>query len=556
MHGEQGDPDPAPATDRSRRVTRGEPLVTDSVWSPSDSRSPRAPRRWRQPSLEVSSDPAIGATAAPAPATSAADPTPEISESAEISAVTKVTKATKVTKVSEATEAAEVAEVAEAPAVAAGSTPGPGPRRPLAALGAPRPEAPETPGAPTLATLVDTVFTSWGAGGRPGTPPTSPAPWALLAFARREIDPAASVAKVAAKPVTTGQTTAAEQAPIGLAPGVVVSPGLYEHTEVTGPPSFSDRITVAVLGVLHQISKVVGFDISYVLSGLMASANPPWMARIGVGAEQSQYTFTDAAGAEQSWKVWEIASRHPSGEQVIAVHGGALVYQPNRIQWMDYASMARATGATVVVPIFPMVTPGEGGNAETIVAPMADFIAARVAEHGADNVSIYADSSGGLIATVAMQKIVRDCAGSPECVAAAMPGRAVLLSPGLSGNSLFTDPNAELVSDPVSSIPEPGEGPDWQGDLPDGDPLWDPTAGSVDGLPPTTFYLGTRDILTPSALVFAQRMLDAGREVGVVLGMGQIHDWAQGGIYSNSQAPRYRDDVYRQLGIAGEPDPA
>ena len=32
----------------------------------------------------------------------------------------------------------------------------------------------------------------------------------------------------------------------------------------------------------------------------------------------------------------------------------------------------------------------------------------------------------------------------------------------------------------------------------------------------------------------------------VIIGEGQIHDWAMGGIYTNSQAPVYRDDVYRQ----------
>ena len=121
------------------------------------------------------------------------------------------------------------------------------------------------------------------------------------------------------------------------------------------------------------------------------------------------------------------------------------------------------------------------------------------------------------------------------------------------GTSIYTDPNVVLVDDPVTSIPKPADPPDWQGDAEDAR-LWDPMAGSAAGLPQTAIYLGTRDILTPAALLFAKRMDDADGDVTVIIGKGQIHDWAMGGIYTNSQAPVYRDDVYRQLGIVDEED--
>ena len=407
--------------------------------------------------------------------------------------------------------------------------------------------------APILTRVFDAMFRTSASGTAPVAPAAAPIGWAALAFARREFEPAQRIPALAEFLGAGRQVSESAElvsTPVAIAPGIVLPPRLYEHTTVTGNPSLTDQITNIGLSVMKAISEVVGFNISYELSALMSSAKPPWFTTVGLDVKQSEYTFDDD-GEETTWKVWEIASPNPSGEYVVAVHGGAFVNQPNMIQWLDYASMARDTGATVVVPIFPMVTPKEGGNAENIVVPMADFISGYVDAHGADQVSVYGDSSGGLIAMLAVQQMVRDCTAVSTCETA-LPSRMVLISPALGGDDFMNDPNAQLVNDPVSMLPKPGEGPDWQGDLPDGSPLWDPTQGSAAGLPPTVIYLGTRDILTPSALLFADRMLEEGSDVRVVLGKGQIHNWAMGGLPSNSQAPKYRRAIYRELGLLDE----
>ena len=373
----------------------------------------------------------------------------------------------------------------------------------------------------------------------PGAPVEPPTSFTLLALTRREVEHAVSPQALAPSPVV-------------VAPGVVVPPELAGDVTVTGPPSFSDQLTVFGLTILHQISNVIGIEIAFQLSALLSSEDPPFFTTFGVKATKSEYTFTDAQGDDQSWKVWEIAPPNPSGEYVVALHGGGFVLQPNMMQWSDYASMARDTGATVIVPMYPVATPGAGGIAEAVVPHMADFIAGQVAEHGADNVSVYADSAGGLIAMVGVQKIIRDCNGDADCLAAGVPSRMVLISAPLGGPTIFTDPNVVLVDDPVTAIPKPGDPPNWQGELADDDPLWNPLAGSASGLPPTAIYIGTRDILAPGELLFAQKMVteDPDADLSVIIGDGQIHDWALGGVYTNSQAPLYRDDIYRQLGIS------
>jgi alpha/beta hydrolase fold len=149
------------------------------------------------------------------------------------------------------------------------------------------------------------------------------------------------------------------------------------------------------------------------------------------------------------------------------------------------------------------------------------YIAAQVETHGADNVSVYGDSAGGTLAMLAVQKIVRDCGNDAECLETSVPTRTVLLSPSLGGTTIYDDPNVVLVDEPVTSIPKPGDPPDWQGDTTD-DRLWNPMAGSAARLPPTLIYLGTRDILTLGALLFSKRMDDASGDVTLIIGKGQI----------------------------------
>lgn len=380
---------------------------------------------------------------------------------------------------------------------------------------------------------------------------TRPAP---AATTRREVRAVAAIRPTAAARQQVGSvanaTAAAE--PIAVAPGIVVSPELAGHYTQTGPPSFFDQVLTFGLGIMHQISRVIGFELSVMFSKLISSADPPFFTTLGLNATKTTYTSTTEDGVTQSWKVWEISNPHPSDDVVIAVHGGGFTIQPNMMQWMDYGDMARSTGATVVVPMYPLSQ--DGGQAAVVVPTLADFIAGQVADHGAEHVSIYADSAGGDAAVLAVQKIVRDCGGDATCLAQFRPGRMVLLSPALSGLDSFTDPNVVLVDDPVESLPADPEASRylWQGDLPYTGPgamLWDPTQGSAADLPPTTIYVGTRDMLAPGEMTFATRMVQEGSPVHVVIGMGQIHDWALGGIPTNSQAPNYRHAIYRQLGL-------
>ena len=61
----------------------------------------------------------------------------------------------------------------------------------------------------------------------------------------------------------------------------------------------------------------------------------------------------------------QITPAHPDGNYVVAIHGGAFIFPPSIFHWLDYTVMAYQTGATIEVPIYPLLQ--QGGTAATVI---------------------------------------------------------------------------------------------------------------------------------------------------------------------------------------------
>ena len=79
--------------------------------------------------------------------------------------------------------------------------------------------------------------------------------------------------------------------------------------------------------------------------------------------------------------VVQITPAHPDGNYVVAIHGGAFILPPTIFHWLDYTVMAYQTGATIEVPIYPLMQ--QGGTAGVVVPEMAGLISTEIAQHGA-----------------------------------------------------------------------------------------------------------------------------------------------------------------------------
>lgn len=307
----------------------------------------------------------------------------------------------------------------------------------------------------------------------------------------------------------------------------------------TAKPTFFDQIVVASLRIMRVVSTLIGIDINGQIGKLLESDRPPAIFTRGLDVRRNEYD----AGDGTSWEVWEFRPPRPTGKTVIAVHGGGFVVQPLATHWMDYTNMARKTGATVLVPMYPLALT-EAGTAVKVVPVMARYIADQIALRGARNVSIYADSAGPTLALAAVRELIR--AGKP------VPARMVLLS--FAPDMSMSNPDIHEIDDPIIDLDNLDFYTDvnhWSDGVDPKDPLISPLFFEEDlfaELPPTTIYMGELEWSLPDAILLHDKWTAAGGTVSTVIGRGQIHDWALDGSI-NSQAAKVRPDIYRQLGL-------
>jgi triacylglycerol lipase len=310
----------------------------------------------------------------------------------------------------------------------------------------------------------------------------------------------------------------------------------------TGTPSLATRFENAALLPVKPVLGLSGLETQTAVPGspllsLFASDVPPISLFIGNSppkfltlllGETVQHTTYDGM------TVVQITPAHPSGHYVVAIHGGAFIFPPSIFHWLDYTVMAYQTGATIEVPIYPLLQ--QGGTAGTVVPEMAGLISMEIAQHGAPNVSVYGDSAGGTLALAAVEYMVNQ--GDP------VPASMVLLSPWL--NLALTNPNIAFVHDPLLPV-GPGQqiGKEWAGNLPENNYEVSPLFGSLKGLPPTYVYSGSLDSLAPDVLVLQQEAVTQAAPISFVLRTGEIHDW----VLLTPDGFRYLPQIYQELGV-------
>lgn len=305
-----------------------------------------------------------------------------------------------------------------------------------------------------------------------------------------------------------------------------------QHPTFAGSPSLLTRITTSGLWAVDSISGFFSIGTgtgTATVNSVFLSSGPPTLLSWLLGEHVTRFT-------SDGMTIVQISPSHPSGHDVIAIHGGAYIAQPTIVHWLDYSLMAFQTGTTVQVPMYPLIA--QGGTAATVVPALANFISSQIATHGASSVSLYGDSSGGGLALSTVEYMVAH--------QQTVPSSMVLLSPWLDLG--MTNPNIPLVSDPVFGIGQlqaPGRA--WAGTLPLTNPLVSPVYGSLRGLPPTYVYSGSADLLAPDVLVLAEHAAMQNAPISFVLRAGGLHDWALlGGLFDFGA---YRQQIYGELGL-------
>ena len=363
--------------------------------------------------------------------------------------------------------------------------------------------------------------------------PVSP-PINLLSFspddvsALNELAPAAQVASSdAVDPLAATSAATLWSELLALINGASPAPSTAgDFVGFSGEPSLLESAENTLLTFVTPFENLLGVNL---ISALVPAINSPplWLTTSdGITVTDTQY---------DGMPVYELTPEDPSGQYVVAIHGGAYVEGPSIEHWLNYTDMAHETGATVVVPIYPLAT--EGATAGTVEPEIASLISSEIATEGASHVSVLGDSAGGGIALSAVELLVSE--------GKAVPDSMVLDSPTL--DAALDNPNISLVDDPILNVAQlQADGQLWAGDLPLNDPLVSPIYGSLEGLPSTYVYSGSDDILAPDVLVLEQDAIAQDAPMSFILRSGEIHDWA---LVPSSDGAQVQSQIYQELGL-------
>ena len=240
----------------------------------------------------------------------------------------------------------------------------------------------------------------------------------------------------------------------------------------------------------------------------------------------------------RGWPVYSVTPTEvaPNGT-IIWVHGGGWVNEIAAQHWWLAADLAASTGATVLLPIYPLIPFGTAAEANRGVL---DLVRSRL---DAGPVALAGDSAGGQIALSTAQ-LLRD----EDAVT--LPA-TVLLSPAL--DLTWSNPRIPEVqpSDPWLAVPG-GKvlAEAWRGDLDLRDPQVSPLFGEMRGLGPVTVLTGTRDVLNPDAHLLVAKLREAEVAVDFHEAVGSVHVYP---LLPTRRGVRGRATILATLGAAVRP---
>lgn len=207
------------------------------------------------------------------------------------------------------------------------------------------------------------------------------------------------------------------------------------------------------------------------------------------------------------FRVYRVEPQGPPVSTVVYLHGGTYLSEIAPQHWA-LVSAAVDAGCRVVVPLYGLAPDHTCDEAYAFLVPLVQDLTAELGP-----VVLAGDSAGGGLA-LGLAQVLRD--------AGVDTARLVLVAPWT--DATLTNPDIDAVDDPWLSTPGAREvARVWTRDGDLRDPRVSPLLGRLDGLPPLTVWIGTRDSLHPDTLLLVERCREAGTPVTLHVAPGAVH---------------------------------
>lgn len=242
-----------------------------------------------------------------------------------------------------------------------------------------------------------------------------------------------------------------------------------------------------------------------------------------------------------------VPKSNATNQRLIYTHGGAYVEQMSSGYWDMLARLIEETGATVVVPDYPLAPEH---NVRESLQFLEKVYRNLLEEVPANNIIMGGDSAGGGL-TLAQLYTYRDL-GLP------MPGKVFLFSPWVDVTLSNPDVVALEKLDPILSVDMLAQSARWWAAGEDlRSPRLSPTFGDLRGLPPIRIFQGTADLFVSDVRAFAEKLpathvrINSSETSAGVLAKGS-HGYFEypGSIHAFSILPFFPEgqDVYARVG--------
>ena len=230
--------------------------------------------------------------------------------------------------------------------------------------------------------------------------------------------------------------------------------------------------------------------------------------------------------------VYYARPHSPSDTVVIYIHGGGYIATASLGQALLIDDLARATGAELVVPLYPLAPHHTWEEAHRLVL---DLYLRTVAENPGRRVILMGDSAGGGLALVIALSLAERGANQPD--------ELVLLSPWVDVTHANPDIADYVDVDPLMA-PEPLTimGKTWAGDTPTTDWHLSPINGNLSALHRVTTFVGSRELFLPDNALLHDRLVKAGVTSTLHVGENLNHVYP---MFPSPEGRRARREIAR-----------
>lgn len=241
---------------------------------------------------------------------------------------------------------------------------------------------------------------------------------------------------------------------------------------------------------------------------------------------------------QEGRRVWTLAPRAKhSGKVLLYLHGGAYVRNINFFHWLLIGQLVRRTGATVVVPDYPLAPAASHREAHAFVQ---HTYAGLLEQYAPKDIVVMGDSAGGGLA-LGLAQDLRD-QGLP------MPARLILIAPWL--DVTVSAPAIEALAPLDHMLDAPSirkAGLAYAAGDDPRHPSVSPLFGALHGLPPMDIFVGTHDLLLADARALVRRMEAEGFPIHLHEYPGMFHVWV-----AVTMLPEAKEALSRIAGLIRE----